>query len=85
MNDDTSEFEKKLQHAFQEGLNLPATTQFNSLEFAKSAGWDSIAHLQLVAAIENEFGIMIDTNDMLAMSSYLKAKELVKKYDPKLP
>lgn len=70
----------KLQKAFQRGLNLASDTDFSSLEFAKSKGWDSIAHLQLVAAIEQEFGILIETNDMLTMSSYLKAIEIVNKY-----
>lgn len=71
----------KLQLAFQKGLHLPSNTNFESLEFAKSAGWDSIAHLQLIAAIEEQFDIMIETADLLAMSSYLKAIDIVSKYD----
>lgn len=72
--------ESQLQEAFIKGLNLPKDADFQTLEFAKSKGWDSIAHLKLVAAIENEFDIMMDTKDMLAMSSYIKAKEIVSKY-----
>ncbi len=79
-----SNLESKLQQAFQRSLNLSTGTEYNTLEFAKSSGWDSIAHLQLIAAIEEEFSIMIDTNDMLAMSSYPKAVEIVRKYAPSL-
>jgi len=73
-------FETKLQHAFQQGLALPDNTPYQELEFAKSSGWDSIAHLYLIAALEAEFGIMIETKDVLAMNSYNKAKELMSKY-----
>lgn len=79
-----SDLETKLQHAFHSGLKLPNDIDYQKLEFAKTSQWDSIAHLQLIAAIESEFGIMISTNDMLAMSSFTKAIEIVKKYEPVL-
>lgn len=79
------DFDAKLQHAFCVGLMLPKDTPFQDLVFAQSAAWDSIAHLQLIAAIEEEFNILIDTQDMLAMSSYAVATEIVRKYVSKLP
>jgi acyl carrier protein len=72
--------ESKLQKAFQIGLDITGKPNYETLVFAKSEGWDSIAHLKLVAAIEQEFGIMLDTKDMLDISSYSIAKEIVKKY-----
>jgi len=80
----SSILETKLKQVFDSALNLPAETQYDKLEFAKSKGWDSIAHLQLIAAIEKEFNLMIETNDMLAMSSYNIAIQILKKYDPNL-
>lgn len=70
----------KLKSAFEKGLEVPPTTDFASLEFAKSEHWDSIAHMKLVAAIEEEFGIQLDVNDILGLSSFSVARELVKKY-----
>lgn len=72
--------ESKLKAAFQFGLRLPDGVDTPSLEFAKSAGWDSIGHLQLIAAIEKEFDIMISTRDVLSMNSYKEAVNIVKKY-----
>ncbi len=43
-------------------------------------GWDSVAHMVLIAAIEEAFDIMIDTDDVIDMSSFLKAKEIISKY-----
>ena len=42
--------------------------------------WDSVAHMQLVNAIELAFDIMLDTDDVIAMSSYQKAREIVGKH-----
>lgn len=74
------QLETKLQHAFEKGLGLTKPVNHTSLTFARSEGWDSIAHMRLIAAIETEFNIMIETNDVLAMSSYPVAKEIVEKY-----
>lgn len=75
-------FETQLQRAFRSGLHLGERVNYDSLHFASSPEWDSIAHMQLIAAIEGEFGIVIDTSDMLAMNSYEKAREIVRKYHP---
>ncbi len=79
-----SNLESKLQKAFEMGLSLSSGINYTKLEFAKSSEWDSIAHLHLIAAIEDEFGIMIETIDVLDMSSYHKAVEIVRKYVPTL-
>lgn len=76
--------ETKLQKAFQIGLGLDDAVDFNTLEFSKTAQWDSIAHMRLVAAIEEAFGIRLSIQDILGMSSFRVAKELVQKYQQQL-
>ena len=43
--------------------------------------WDSVGHMTLVAAIEDNFDIMLDTDDIIDMSSFEKAQEILKKYN----
>ncbi|KJJ65609.1 acyl carrier protein [Enterocloster citroniae] len=43
--------------------------------------WDSVAHMQLIAEIEDTFDIMFDTDDIIGFSSYDKGLEILKKYD----
>ncbi len=43
--------------------------------------WDSVGHMSLVAAIEDSFDIMMDTDDIIDFSSYQKGIEILKKYD----
>ncbi|HQK69971.1 MAG TPA: acyl carrier protein [Bacteroidales bacterium] len=42
--------------------------------------WDSITHLALVTAIEDEFDIMFDSDDILGFLSYEEGKKIMAKY-----
>lgn len=44
-------------------------------------GWDSIHQLSLTTAIEDEFDIMFDAEDILEFTSYDKAKMILTKYE----
>lgn len=44
--------------------------------------WDSMAHLTLITAVEDEFDIMMDTEDILNMKSYQDGLEILAKYNP---
>ena len=46
--------------------------------------WDSITQLSLVTEIEDEFDIMLDTEDILEFKSYEIGKKIVSKYDIEL-
>lgn len=55
--------------------------ELKGLVYQGAADWDSIGHMELIAALEETFGIMISTEDIVDFSSYEKGKELLKKYD----
>ena len=42
--------------------------------------WDSVLQLSLVTALEDEFDIMLDSEDILDFKSYQGGKEVLKKY-----
>lgn len=42
--------------------------------------WDSIGHMDLMAELEETFGIHMDTKDVLEFSSYEKGKEVMGRY-----
>lgn len=72
--------EEKLKAVFAESLDIPADSITDTLTYAMIPQWDSIAHMALVAAIEDRFQIMIETEDVIDMSNFAKAKEIVAKY-----
>ena len=71
---------EKLKAAFVDGLGLPKTTQFEALTYRGIAEWDSLGHMKLVSEIETAFEIMLETQDVLDMSSFLRAQEILGKY-----
>ena len=48
--------------------------------YQETKNWDSIAHMTLVAGLEEAFDCMLDTDDILDMSSFNKAVEIMAKY-----
>ncbi|MCP5005857.1 MAG: acyl carrier protein [Planctomycetes bacterium] len=72
--------EQKLRETFVEALDIKEENVIDSLEYGTILEWDSIGHMKLIYEIETDFDIMIDTDDVIAMSTFGKAKDIVKKY-----
>jgi acyl carrier protein len=72
--------EKILQQAFVDALDVPADVDWESLSYRGIEQWDSVAHMRLVAEIEDVFDIMIETDDVIDMSSYPVVRTILAKY-----
>ena len=58
--------------------------QLPGLAYQEIPEWDSVGHMQLIAALEDAFDIMFDTDDIIDFSSYEKGKEFMAKYEVEL-
>jgi len=72
--------EQKLKTIFANALEIPEEQVTDDLAYNSIEQWDSIAHMALVAAIDEGFDIMLDTDDVIDLSTFGKAKEILKKY-----
>ena len=72
--------EEKLRQIFAASLSIKTEEVQDDLKYATIPQWDSVAHMALVAAIEEGFDIMIDAEDVIDMSSFAKAKEIISKH-----
>jgi acyl carrier protein len=70
---------ERLKQVFAEVLSLDLDTDWGAVEYQRTEGWDSIAHMSLVADIEDQFDVMLDVDDVLDMSSFHKATEILGK------
>ena len=70
---------EKYNNVFMENLQI-TEDQLAGLQYQSVELWDSVGHMSLVAALEDEFDIMIDTNDIIDLSSFEKGKEILAKY-----
>jgi acyl carrier protein len=66
--------------AFKEAMDLDDQIDRSTLVYRDYEEWTSLGHMTLVAALETEFDTMLDANDILAMSSFDKAVEIMGKY-----
>lgn len=73
--------DEKLQRVFVEALGVKEDMIIDQLQYNSIPEWDSVAHMSLIAELEEAFNIMLDTDDIIDMSSYAKAKEILSKYD----
>jgi acyl carrier protein len=69
----------RLRRVFRSSLELADDFDVDGLTYRGIESWDSLAHMSLVAAMEDEFGVMIDTEDVIDMSSFDKAREILGK------
>lgn len=72
---------EKYQQAFCESFNL-TNKQLVGLKYQAVPLWDSVGHMNLVAQLEDAFDIMMETDDIIDLSSFEKGMEILKeKYD----
>lgn len=74
---------EKYNEAFIESFGV-TSEQLSGLEYQGIPEWDSVGHMQLIAALEDTFDIMFDTDDIIDFSSYEKGKEFMAKYEVEL-
>ena len=74
---------EKLTNAFVETFGIEEN-DCQGLQYQGIDQWDSVGHMSLIAAIEDSFGIEMDTDDIIDLSSFEKAKEIVAKYGVEL-
>lgn len=67
----------KLRTVFVDVLGIDPQSEVDSLTYRGIKEWDSVAHVQLVNAIEREFDVMLETDDILSMSSFTRAREIL--------
>lgn len=48
--------------------------------FGVAPNWDSLAHMELIAQLEDEFEIMLDTEDITHFGGYENGKKILAKY-----
>ncbi len=71
---------EKYNNAFMETFEI-TEDQLAGLKYQDIEAWDSVGHMSLIAALEDAFDIMMDTDDIIDLSSYEKGKEILSKAD----
>ena len=70
---------QKYDQVFIEALNVAESALGDDLNYDTIPDWDSIAHMALIAELEELFNITMETDDIIDFSSYKKGFEILKK------
>lgn len=70
---------EKLNSIFCEVFSVDAEKLNDEFDNKSVEGWDSVHQLNLTAAVEDTFEIMLDPEDILEFTSYKYAKSILRK------
>lgn len=68
---------EKYNNVFMENLQI-TEDKLENLKYQGTELWDSVGHMSLIAALEDAFDIMMETDDIIDLSSYEKGIEILK-------
>ncbi len=68
---------QKLVHAFHEALGIDSNLIKDNLTYQSIPEWDSISHMILISQLEEDFNVSIETDDVIDLSSFKKAREIL--------
>lgn len=71
---------EKYQQCFCEAFSMSPGFDVNTVKLNETPDWDSVGHMNLISAIEDAFDIMLDTDDILKLTTYLEGIEILRKY-----
>ncbi|MFU8849837.1 acyl carrier protein [Micromonospora sp. SL1-18] len=67
----------RLRAVFVDTLELGDDVDVEKLQYRDIEQWDSLGHMTLVGAIEDEFGVQLDTEQVIDMSSFKVALDML--------
>lgn len=70
---------EKLRSCFSRSLGIPMEQVVDDLAYNSIEQWDSVGHMTLVAGIESAFDVMLDTDDILNLSSVREAVTILRR------
>ena len=76
----TPEQMDRLRAVFRATLDLADDAVVDDLAYRAIPAWDSVGHMRLVAELETAFDLMLDTDEVIGLSDFAKAVEIVARH-----
>lgn len=61
---------QKLEDIFRLVFELPSDAKVGDIQQIDFDKWDSLSHVSLMSAIENEFGLEVDIAESISLTSF---------------
>jgi len=76
--------QEKYNQAFIETFGISSDVLTDDFAYQAIPEWDSVGHMGLIAELEEEFDIMMETEDIIEFGSYGEGKKILEKYSVKI-
>ena len=67
---------EKYDNIFKKMFNV-SDDELESLAYKETPEWNSMAHIALIAELEDQFDLDFDTDDIFQLKSYVIGKEML--------
>ncbi|CAD6544457.1 MULTISPECIES: acyl carrier protein [Paraburkholderia] len=74
----------KYDQVFMDSFAVPRDALNEAFVYQCVPAWDSVGHMGMIAALEDTFGIMMETDDIIEFGSYTIGVDKLKKYGVEL-
>ena len=71
---------EKYSNIYRKVFELDNNSDVTTLSFQGIPLWDSIGHMNLIAALEEAFDVQFEIDDIIDLSSFEKGKEILTKF-----
>lgn len=75
---------EKYNKIFTELFGVDDSALSKDFNFGIAPEWNSLAHMELIAQLEDTFGIMFETDDITHFGGYENGKKILSKYGIKV-
>lgn len=72
---------EKLVNVFVEVFNVETSVITDDFGKDTVETWDSVHQLNIIALLEETFGLLLEPEDIMACTSFVKAKEILRRND----
>ncbi|MCI2106070.1 MAG: acyl carrier protein [Intestinimonas sp.] len=69
---------EKFNGAFLSSMNIKASDLNDNLAYLRNKAWDSLAHYDMISALEEAFDISFSSSDVVRFNTYAMGKKLMK-------
>lgn len=67
----------RLEQVFRDVLTIDDDAQVQDLRYGQTPGWDSLAHMQLIAELEEAFDVVLEPDDVVELSDFSSARDIL--------
>jgi acyl carrier protein len=71
---------EKIIQIFSEELSLAPSDITRDLQYNSIPEWDSVSHMTLIAALEEKFGVMFQSEEIVEMTTISAIERIVSKH-----